>query len=76
MVAPKPYDQKKRFAYKNGQIVQNTNTEKTGLVVDVQYPHGNNDGGEWCWVSIMWSDGRVSPIQPTRKYRLVAEDLK
>ena len=38
MAAPKPYDQKKRFAHKKGHIVQNHNTEKLGIVVDVQYP--------------------------------------
>lgn len=70
MAAPKPYDQKKRFAHKKGQLIQNHNTEKVGVVVDVQYPNGHPDS-EWCWVSIMWEDGRVSPIQPTRKYRLI-----
>ena len=72
MAAPKPYDQKKMFAYKNGQLIQNYNTEKVGVVVDVQYPYGKPDS-EWCWVSIMWEDGRVGPIQPTRKYRLIKE---
>lgn len=70
MAAPKPYDQTKRFAYKNGQIVQNTNTDKAGIVVDVQYPEGH--GGKWCWVQVMWEDGRVGSHQPTRKYRLVS----
>ena len=70
MAAPKPYDQKKRFAHKRGHIVQNHNTEKVGIVVDVQYPHGR-PGSEWCWVSILWEDGRVGPIQPTRKYKLI-----
>lgn len=68
MANPKPYDQKKMFAYKNGQLIQNYNTGKTGVVVDVQYPEGP---GQWCWVSVAWSDGRVSPVQPTRKYRLL-----
>ena len=44
MAGPKPYNQRKRFAYKNGQLVQNTNTGKTGVVVDVQYPEGP---GQW-----------------------------
>ena len=68
MAAPKPYDQKKRFAHKKGQLIQNYNTEKVGVVVDVQYPEGT---GNWCWVAVMWEDGRVSPIQPTRKHRLI-----
>jgi len=71
MAAPKPYDQKKRFAYKNGQLVQNANTKKTGIVVDVQYPEGP---GQWCWVSIMWDDGRIGPLQPTSKYRLLEDN--
>ena len=68
MAAPKPYDQRKRFAYKNGQLVQNYNTEKTGIVVDVQYPEG---AGIWCWVAVMWDSGKIGPHQPTRKYRLL-----
>ena len=71
MAGPKPYDQKKMFAHKKGQLIQSANTKKNGIVVDVQYPEGSS---QLCWVSIMWDDGRIGPLQPTSKYRLLEDN--
>lgn len=57
-----------RHAHKKGQLVEFG--ERKGVVIDVQYPQGT---GDWCWVAVMWDNGKVCPHQPTRTFRLIEE---